>query len=424
MLLKIKRTDRKVNIKNFLLLLTFLISMGLSAQETADDLYSRARKLAFEEKKYTEAIVLAKQALDMSPEYEELNVFLGRLYTWNNDPDNARIIFTDFLQKHPDNEDGILAYGSLEYWNKNYSKALEIVNNGIEQHPKSENLLFLKAQILRDTKEYQQANEAVNQVLAINPKNTGARAMSSDLKIVSAKNAIGVNYDYVYFDKRFDDPWHLASADYTRQGKFGSITGRLNYANRFKMDAMQFEIDAYPRISNRFYAYINAGISNDKAIFPQYRAGASVNANLPKAWEAELGFRMLSFNGDQTWSYVGSLGKYYANWWFNFRAYLTPDADNVTHSFTLTTRYYLGGADDYLNLILGTGISPDDPSNNILYNDAINFKQKSNNIGLEYRRSFRSGYLGYVRTSLDNQEYAPDTKGNQISVGIGAIKRF
>ena len=411
-------------IKEIVLLMALFFSVILSAQETADDFYAKARKLAFDDKNYPEAIVLTKQALIMSPEYDELNIFLGRLYTWNKETAKARAVFTDFLEKHPDNEDAFVAYGNLEFWDKKNDKALEVVNKGLKKFPNSERLLLLKAQVLNETKNYYQADEILIQLLKINPENDEAKALQEEVKKMAWKNAVGVNYDYVYFDKRFEDAWHLASADYTRQGAWGSVTGRVNYANRFATNALQFEVDAYPRINNMFYGYLNGGISDNEGIFPQYRAGASLNANLPKAFEAELGIRMLSFNGEETWSYVGAVGKYYANWWFNFRTYITPDSDSVTSSFMLTTRYYLGGADDYLSLRLGTGISPDDPSNNILYNNAINFKQKSTNAGLEYRKTFAAGYIGYVRASLDNQEYAPDTKGNQISAGIGAIKRF
>ena len=94
--------------------------------------------------------------------------------------------------------------------------------------------------MLRDLKEYKLAQEANSRLLKINPKNTEARSLSQRLTILSAKNQIGATYDFVYFDKQFDDPWHLASIDYSRQTKIGSIVARVNYANRFNNNALQF----------------------------------------------------------------------------------------------------------------------------------------------------------------------------------------
>jgi YaiO family outer membrane protein len=80
---------------------------------------------------------------------------------------------------------------------------------------------------------------------------------------------------------------------YSRLTKFGTVIGRVNYANRFQTDGLQAEVDAYPRLSNVFYTYVNAGYSENAGVFPKYRAGFSLYANLPKSYEAEAGWRYL-----------------------------------------------------------------------------------------------------------------------------------
>ncbi|RYJ40425.1 TPR repeat-containing protein [Flavobacterium beibuense] len=420
MSVNLKKIQPTVKVLLFIVMLFSCITVNA---QTSDDIYTEARKEAFENKNYKKAIDLSQKALELSPDYTELNIFLGRLYTWDKQPEQARLVFEKVMIKNPDNTDLYLAYGSLEYWNKNYEKALELTDKGLGKSPQSEELLLLKARILKDSRQYTEANSTLTTLLEINPKNNEARTLSQVIGMTGFKNAVGVYYDYYYFDKRFDDPWHIASVDYTRQGNFGTLTGRVNYANKFAMDAMQFEIESYPRISDVFYTYVNAGISDDKGIFPEYKAGFSLFANLPKGFEAEGGFRMLSFSGEQTWTYTLSAGKYYKNLWFNLRGYFTPDRNNVGQSYQLTTRYYLGGADEYLSLRLGTGISPDN-QNNVLLNETFTYKLKSYNVALEYRTVFNRSYVVYARTSIENQEYAPNTKGNQITAGVGAIKRF
>lgn len=406
----------------FILLFLLLITSNLVKAQSADELFTAARKAAFDDKDYPKAISLSKQALQSSPNYADIRVFLGRIYTWSKKIDSARTEFNTVITAQPSYEDAYVALGYLEYWNDNSDKALLIVNNGIKNTSASEDLLLLKAKILNDLKNWKEADQVVDQLLKQNPQQTEARALATRIKDNSAVNRIGVSYDFVYFDKQFDDPWQLASIDYGRQTKFGSVIGRVNYANRFKSNGVQFEVDAYPNISKIFSAYVSGGYSADQGIFPRYRAGFSLYATLPHSFEAEAGFRYLRFS-DNTWIYTASIGKYYKSFWFNLRAYLTPSNDALSQSLTLNTRYYFGGADDFVGLGIGTGLSPDNQQNNILIN-ATAYKLKSTNISLRYRRSFKKFNIITIQTRLENQEYLKDTKGNQIDIGVGYIRRF
>jgi YaiO family outer membrane protein len=415
-----------MNIKFHLsfILFLFLFQYSQAQDQTigAEELFAKARSAAFDQKDYSTAISLSKQALLKSPGNSDVTIFLGRLYTWTKQPDSARQTFNLVLNKQPDNADASLAIASLEFWEDNSEKALTYVNSGLKHNPEAKDLLLLKSKILNDLKRWSEANIEIEKVIKADPNSTEARTLAARIKENSSKNKIGVTYDFIYFDKQFDDPWHLVSVDYSRQTKFGSVTGRVNYANRFKTNGAQFEIDAYPRISNTFQAYVSGGYSNNVGVFPRYRAGFSLYANLPASFEAEAGFRYLTF-GESTWIYTASIGKYYKSFWFNIRTFLTPSTDNVSQSFALTSRYYYGGADDYFSLRLGTGLSPDDPQNSVLIGDS-GYRLRSNNITLGYRRAFKSLNILMVNFGLDNQEYRLNTKGTQVNLGLGYIRRF
>ena len=402
-----------------------LSTLRTFAQESqsSDEHFTNARKLAFDDKNYTKAIALTKQALKQSPDYADIRIFLGRLYTWTDKPDSARIEFKKVLEKNKGYEDLYLAYGSLEYWNNNSEDAFKIVSEGLKYNEKSESLLLLGAKINLDLRKFEEANVALRQLLKLNPNYTEARALAGSIANIGSKNKIGFSYDYVYFDKQFDDPWHLGSIDYSRQTGIGSLTARVNIANRFKTNGTQFELDFYPRISQTFYAYVSGGYSGNVGVFPEYRAGFSLYANLPSAFEAEAGFRMLSFT-NQTWIYTASVGKYHKNFWFNLRTFLTPSNEAISQSVAFSTRYYFGGANDYLSFGIGTGLSPDNPRNNLLYNNGNTYKLKSNNISLGYRTSIKTTNILFFKASLENQEYIQNTKGNQVELGIGFVKQF
>lgn len=406
-----------------LLFISLIIPPPLLAQDTlsSDELFLQARSAAFDQKNYKLAIELSRKALSKSPNYADIRIFLGRIYTWSDQMDSARSSFEEVLRQEPGNEDASSAYADLEYWNEHPAKALSICENGLKFHPHSKELLLRKAKSLIELKRLQEANAVVNLLLKEDPKNAAARSVSENIKDRVSKNKFGISYDFIGFDKQFVNPWHLVSMSYGRSTTTGSVIGRFNYANRFTKGAVQFEADAYPRISKTFYSYLNAGISNNSGVFPQYRAGFSLYANLPKSFEAEAGFRYLYFSS-ATWIYTSSVGKYFKNYWFNFRTYLTPGNNNISQSYTFTTRYYFGGALDYLSLALGTGISPDNRSNNIQLRSI--YKLKSNGISAGYSKTFKKINTISITGSWIYQEYLQKTFGNQFNFGISYQQRF
>lgn len=406
------------------LLSAFFLPHLISAQErpSSDQLFQQARTAAFKHKDYPQAIALCKEALTTSPDYSDIRVFLGRLYTWSHYPDSAREQFNYVLKQHPDNLDAAGAITDLEYWNDNDSTALRYCEDGLKYHPASSELLLKKARILNSMRNYKEAYTVADTILRIDPKNSDARSLAESIKNNSSPNKLGASYDYVYFDKNYPSsaPWQLVSIEYSRQTKLGSVIGLVNYANRFHTNGIQAEINAYPHISNTFYCYIDGGYSNNLPVFPTWRGGFSLYANLPKSFEADAGFRYLYFSG-ATWIYTASVGKYYKDWWFNLRTYLVPQNPGLSNSYTLTTRYYFGGPDDYIAASAGTGISPD---NKAVSTQLSNKKLMAQNVSLEYRRSFRKLNIFYISASYIHEEIKAGTYGNQLDTGIGYQRRF
>lgn len=234
------------------------------------------------------------------------------------------------------------------------------------------------------------------------------------------RNVIGTRYDLTSFDKGVNKPWHLLSLEYTREVKKSPLTVRLNYANRFSRSGLQLEADAYPVISKKMYAYLNAGYSKDVMLFPKYRGGMSLYLSLPAAFEAEGGLRLLHFNSSR-FIYTASLGKYYKKYWFNASTFLSPDSSSISKSYFFKTRYYLDDK-DFVMLTLGTGISPDDKNNNIQF--AVNNKLRSKKIELSFRRTIWEQNIILVSSSWMRQEYEYKKFTGQYNISIGFQRLF
>jgi YaiO family outer membrane protein len=396
------------------------------AQDTlhADGLLQEARKAAFDRKDYPGAKHFLYKALFLSPGYSDCRIFLGRIFSWTADADSARICFQEVLAGDPEYEDASLAFTDLEYWNNQYPAALEICRNGLRYHPDSEELHLREAKIWIALRRFRAADSVVRQLLRINKNSKAAASLAGTIKELSFRNKINASYDFAWFDRQFKNPWHLGTIDYGRVTKWGTVTGRINYANRFNSNGLQLEAEAYPRISRTFYSYVETAWSGTDGIFPRWRAGYSLYANLPHGFEGELGFRYLQFSGTPTWIYTASMGKYYKSWLLTARVYLTPGAYTAAASvsYSFLVRYYFGGADDFIGASAGYGISPDDRYNAIQLDNKTRLTSYSS--GLQYKQKFFHREVLSVSLGWLNQEYLPGIKGNQFQSGIAWQHRF
>jgi tetratricopeptide (TPR) repeat protein len=172
-----------------LLLTASIFSNVLFAQTglSSDELFQQARTAAFENKDYTSATALSKKALEMSPDYSDIRIFLGRVYTWWNKPDSASECFEKVLSKHPENEDAASAFADLTYWNEEPERSLLICENALAFHPQSKELLLKKGKNLIELKRYSEANSSLAVLLKIDSKDAEARSLLEKVKDKSAK---------------------------------------------------------------------------------------------------------------------------------------------------------------------------------------------------------------------------------------------
>ena len=225
--------------------------------------------------------------------------------------------------------------------------------------------------------------------------------------VPNQKKFIGFKYDFLYFDESEKKGWHSASVENGMVVRKTPIVTRINYANRFQEVAVQAELDAYPVITKKIYAYLNAGYSKNATLFPAFRAGSSVYFTLPKAFEAEAGFRLLRFS-TSTWIYTAAISKYYKKYWISAITYVVPASGNVFQSYFLKTRYYFTDT-DFLEIAAGTGVSPDDRNNNRLLNS--NDKLSSNNVAMLFRRTVSKANVivlgtGWIRQATELKKYS------------------
>lgn len=392
-----------------------------SQTENIDSLFKAAQTLAFSSQ-YNASIALCKKILATTPNYQDVQVLLGRVYYWNNLTDSAIVTLTQSINANP-YADAFIALSDIQRFTSKPSEALTTIQKGLSFFPANEDLQIRKVKALIDLKADSLAFSFADSVVQINGNNE-LRQLLENMKRVKSKNILTVSYDFDYFDKQYTEPWHLVSVGYGRRTKhLGVLTLRANLANRFNSNGTQIELDAYPTLGKKMYLYLNGGYS-ESYIFPYYRAGVSIYKNFKHAFEAELGLRVLYFK-QSTVLYLGSIGKYYRNFWFSFRPTIIgpTNVNNWGQSYALITRYYLKTTFDHLTLTLGYGLSADDRSRETLLQNA---DLKSYKINLAFQKLIKGNHILSVSAGLVNMEYFQGVKsiGNNYYTGLIYQKLF
>jgi YaiO family outer membrane protein len=392
-----------LKIKINLLLATILIA-GLSA-ELAAQTFDEARKLSFGGER-AKARNICKQILSEGFN-SDVALLMGRTYAWDGMYDSARVVFNEVLVQKPGNMEAYDALSDVEYWSENYERAIEYCDAAIQNDPTDESFVLKKARILYSSEDYENAVNILEDYLHQNPGQEEFIRKLRDYRLDLMKNKIKINYTVDFFEEDYNrDPWQITALTYSRKTKLGSVIARANYANRFGNKGFQYEIDAYPKFTENSYVYLNYGFSNN-SLFPKNRYGMEWYQNLPKAFEASLGMRLLQFSDSYVDIYTATIGKYAGNYWLSLRSYVTPDTTGTSVSGSFQVRRYFSDPENYLGFKMGYGVSPDENRDIIDSADRLNLKKGS--VRLDYNHIINHRFIFNVGAEWGTEETRPGT---------------
>jgi YaiO family outer membrane protein len=364
----------------FLLAVIFLLNgmwLSVSAQT-----YEEARSLAFGGER-AKARQLCKAILAQGFN-SDVALLLGRTYAWDGMYDSTRVVLNQVLERNAENMEALDAFADVEYWSGNYDKAVEYCDQALKKNPGDEDFMMKKARILHSSEKYEEAVGTLEQLVAKNGSNAEALKKLQEFRLDVMKNRIRLNYTIDQFDKSFNrDPWQVVALSYGRKTKLGTVIARVNMAKRFGNTGFQYEMDAYPKISENNYGYLNYGFSQS-SVFPENRIGAEWYHNFPKAFEGSIGIRTLFFKSSDVTIYTATFGKYISNYWISMRSFVTPGSDGTSVSGFLMMRRYFSDPENYIGLRLGYGVSPDENQNLVNPDASSRLKLKTRSVRFEF----------------------------------------
>lgn len=345
-----------------------------------DTSFETARNMAFN-KQRKQAQDTLSHILTKYPDYHDIRSFLATTYSWDGDYKKARKEFAYVLEKDPQNKSTWIAAIKNEIWGDKPYTALEMTTEALKNFPDDAEILYLKASAEEKTNRPLEALNTLESILNKNPEDPKAKEYKASLSTTLRKNTIGIKAEVDIYSEVFD-PMQYYTLNYSRQTKYGSIIGKLNFNRRFNENGTQIEFDLYPKITKGLYAYLNIGFANT-FLFPDLRYGAELYKSLPKSLEVSLGFRSLKYT-TTTNIYTGSIGWYTGNSYLSFRPYFTPGDNGTSTSGTFTYRKYRSDADNYLGFSFGMGFSPEINQFNFSGNETAIVDLKSQKLNLSY----------------------------------------
>ena len=263
--------------------------------------YLRIREMAFGGD-YTGAAAAARKLVNTFPDFGDARILLGRILAWQKDYKLAAAVIDTLLMKEPDNEDAISAHRDITLWAK-------------ENTP-----------------------------------------VATDLR---------AGYSFDTFSEPYSRFWQVFKAGAGHKFNCGPAAVGLNIGNlmigepspRYATE-LQVEAEAYPRITNKNYAYLTYAYSPG-SYFPRHRAAVEVWQVLPEGWEISAGLNYYYFDRD-IYIALASVEKYLGKFWLSAKGYVYFKDEGPTASFYLNARSYFNDR-NYFQVTLGTGTAPDEP---------------------------------------------------------------
>lgn len=401
-----------------LLLITGFLS-SLNAQETeltVEEQFSEARKIAFNDGSYDKARTIAYSALERSPDYHGIRIFIARLYGWEENYDRARRELEIVLDHDSKNRAAFETLINIESRSGELDRALKITDRALDVYPGDENFLLQRASVLYSLEAYARSEQVYSSILQMHPSSRAVLEGLESVRLKQMKHTVSLSYRHDQFNQLLD-PWNFYELELSRQTPYGAAIGRLQYANRFSQNGVQFNLDTYPSITKGFYAYLSSGFSN-ASIYPRFRFGFSLYKSLPFALEIEGGIRYLNFTTSETYIYTASLTKYLGNYMFTGRSYIIPSSLDNSLSGNLLVRRYFGSARSYVGVSGGYGTA----SNDIQFAQEVNTRN-SWSLSVDGQYALSNRFLISATIGVDSEEFRSYTR-ERISSKAGVSYRF
>jgi YaiO family outer membrane protein len=319
--------------------------------------YIRIRTIAFNGE-YETAAADARKLVNAFPSYGDARILLGRILAWQKDYSQAAAVIDTLLKTEPDNADALAARRDISLWSKERS------------------------------------------------------SVTTDLR---------TGYSFDYFTEPYTRYWQIFTIGAGHKFNWGPAAAYVNIGNlitdeetNLEATEVQFELEAYPTISKKNYAYLDYAYSPG-TYFPTHRAAVEIWQVLPAGFAVSAGLNYYYFDRN-IFITLASVEKYLGKFWLSGKVYVYFKDDGPTASFYLNARRYFNDF-NYLQLTLGTGTAPDEPFD--IQSDIMRLSAQS--VRLTYNFNVNGKFTVRLGAGYSREEYEESVMRNRFEGSINLI---
>lgn len=390
--------------KSIISCLLFCLTSFSLAQESEFLLINKL----IEAKKYDESIIELEKLEKSYPISSEVKFKLAQVFFWNS---NFELAFKKVSELDVKNDDDdILKLKILIQQNrKKYIEVIELCTIGIEKLEDKNFYYLQKVLAFIDQNELEKASSELVKIEVNDANRDAINYLKNDLS-TKKKNFITVGYLQTNtLDEEFPI-WYLTSLEYGHKFKKHTLIGRVNYSFLSRIDAFQFEVDWYPKISKNKYLYTNFAISNSE-LFPNYKIATEVFHEKNKI-SASVGGKSLFFDDQSINMVTGHFGYLLKSFKISYRGYfIRQDNSDSYFAHLVSFQKKLNEKDSFVQLEFIYGSAP------YFYFTTENFSTIVDyRIGLLARFKLTNSLIFLPNLQYQIEEYAPDNFRNRINL--------
>jgi YaiO family outer membrane protein len=305
-------------------------------------------------------VIMAVPGLAEGESYDSL-MQSARDAARNGERGRAIELYSRILADKPTDADALLGRGTVYSWEKRWAEAERDLKAVIERSPGYLDAYRALANTYLWSARFDEA-EAVTR--AWQEKKPGDPETGEMLaRIAKSREAarvlpweLGVGYAVDDFSQNRNSHRSF-SVDLGRRFDWGKLIVRGNAAHRFNRKDEQIELDAYPRLWNRAYAYLNVGFAPTATLYPERAWSAAIYQGFGKGWELSPGYRHMEFGANDIEIYSLGLGKYIGDYYAVVRGFHVPKTGGQSQSLSYMVKRFLGNEDRSIAFRYGHGNS-------------------------------------------------------------------
>jgi len=169
------------------------------------------------DKKYDDALILAKEAASLKPKNEWYQILLAEIYTQKKLPNEAAKIYEKLIKVYPERTDYYYELAMLYLSARKYNDAIRVYNQLENIIGINEELSVQKQTIYMYNRDAEKAAEEVNKLITAFPKESRYKIMLADVYMSSGqKEKASKIYDDILRDDPKNGMVNLSLADYYR----------------------------------------------------------------------------------------------------------------------------------------------------------------------------------------------------------------